>query len=211
MRSTTNFEKTDKRQQLLEVAETLFARHGFEAVSIRQLAKEADVNVAMVSYYFGSKDGLFEAVLAEKFPKTRERLQLLAADTQLSPWEKLASTIDIYVEKFMNGRNFHRVLMREMSLKQRPQHVKLIAAYMAENQQIIRGFIEEGQVKGQFRYVDTEMTIASVFGTLSSVVNNSNLVTGMNEDNMYTTAQQTRVKDHLKAMLQSHLMVTKAG
>ncbi len=55
MADTTGAEKTDKRQHLLDTAESLFAQQGYEAVSIRQLAAEAGVNVAMVSYYFGSK------------------------------------------------------------------------------------------------------------------------------------------------------------
>ena len=211
MTLAANLEKTDKRQHLLEVAELLFARHGFEAVSIRELAKEAKVNIAMVSYYFGSKEGLFEAVLAAKFPKTRERLQELAANPALSPWEKLAHTVDLYVEKMMRERDFHRVIMREMSLRQRPANVKLITTHMAHNLQLIRGFIEEGQAKGIFRYVDTEMTIASLFGTISSVINNGSLLCSMlgevNEDSLFTATHQNRIKNHLKAMLQSHLMI----
>lgn len=46
------------RERLLEVARELFARHGVDNVTVRTLAEVADVNVAAVNYYFGSKDGL---------------------------------------------------------------------------------------------------------------------------------------------------------
>ena len=47
---------SDKRDYILDVAERLFAEQGFEAISIREISKAADINIAMVSYYFGSKE-----------------------------------------------------------------------------------------------------------------------------------------------------------
>lgn len=46
------------RERILEVAQELFATRGFDAVSVRELAQAAEVNLAAVNYYFGSKDGL---------------------------------------------------------------------------------------------------------------------------------------------------------
>lgn len=62
------------RERLLDIAEELFAQHGFEGVTIRQVARQADVDVALPSYYFGSKLGMFDAVLkrrADIFNKLR--------------------------------------------------------------------------------------------------------------------------------------------
>ena len=53
----------DKQIQILEVAETLFAEKGFDGTSIRDIAKEAKINIAMVSYYFGSKERLLESLI----------------------------------------------------------------------------------------------------------------------------------------------------
>lgn len=52
---------TDVSERILEVAESLFARKGF-AVSLREITAAADVNLAAVNYYFGSKTKLTEAV-----------------------------------------------------------------------------------------------------------------------------------------------------
>ena len=49
----------DKQIQILEVAEILFAEKGFDGTSIRNIAKLAKINIAMVSYYFGSKERAF--------------------------------------------------------------------------------------------------------------------------------------------------------
>jgi len=50
--------------RLVTAAEELFARRGFEAVSIRDITKGAEMNIASVNYHFGSRDGLVAAVMA---------------------------------------------------------------------------------------------------------------------------------------------------
>lgn len=203
-------EKADRRLQLLDVAERLFAKNGYEAVSIRQLASEAGMNVAMVSYYFGSKEKLFEALLENKLPKTRAQLENLAK-TDMSPWEKLSRTIELYVEKFYEGRDFHRVVTREMSLRQRPEHVKLITHHMARNMEVVRGFILEGQEKGMFRYVDVELTMTTIFATISTAISNTGLMCMMlradTEDQLYTEHNKARIINHVKSVMQAHLLL----
>jgi hypothetical protein len=79
--------------------------------------------------------------------------------------------------------------------------------------EIIRGFILEGQEKGVFKYVDVEMTMASIFGSISMLVNSSSLVCALVHENetevLYSEAYRNRLKSHLKSMMQSHLMVTR--
>lgn len=45
-----------KQVQIFEVAERLFAENGYDGTSIRSIAKQADINIAMISYYFGLKE-----------------------------------------------------------------------------------------------------------------------------------------------------------
>ena len=61
--------------RLVEAAEKLFAEKGFEAVSVRDITKEAGANVAAVNYHFGSRDGLVLAVMSRYLtPVNQERL-----------------------------------------------------------------------------------------------------------------------------------------
>src|SRR3954454_7892011 len=63
---------------LLNAAEALFAEHEFDSVSTRDIANRAKVNLALVHYYFGTKQKLFRAVLARRIEElSRRRLQLL--------------------------------------------------------------------------------------------------------------------------------------
>ena len=54
----------DTRERIREAARVRFLADGYQAVSLRAIAAEAGVDVALVSYYFGSKQGLFAATMA---------------------------------------------------------------------------------------------------------------------------------------------------
>ena len=69
----------DVRKRLVEVARELFARRGFGEVGIREIARAADVTPGMISYYFGGKVGLYEAMLASVFEEMFGRVRELAA------------------------------------------------------------------------------------------------------------------------------------
>ena len=56
----------DVRGRVLDVAEELFAKHGFDGVSTRVIARRAGATSAMIHYYFDSKRALFDAVVARR-------------------------------------------------------------------------------------------------------------------------------------------------
>ncbi len=66
------------KDRILDAAEQLFARHGFYGVSVRDITKAADVDVALVSYHFGGKRELFAAVFQRRAEQLNpERLAML--------------------------------------------------------------------------------------------------------------------------------------
>lgn len=58
--------------RILDIAEGLFASHGIQGTSIRQITELASVNVAAVNYHFGTKDKLVDAVIQRRFQKLEE-------------------------------------------------------------------------------------------------------------------------------------------
>jgi len=70
---------SDTRRRLLEAAEALFIRHGYEGMLLRQITSEAKVNLAAVNYHFGSKEALVQELLSSRLDRLNaERLQLLS-------------------------------------------------------------------------------------------------------------------------------------
>lgn len=68
------------RQRLLDAGERLFAAHGWNGVSIRTIAAEADVPLSALNYHFGEKENLLAEIFAARAaPIAAERMRLLAA------------------------------------------------------------------------------------------------------------------------------------
>lgn len=75
----TTAERPDRKQAILLAAEKLFAQRGYHAVSLRQIAEEASVPLALVGYYYGQKHELFHAIFAHWSGTIAERLAALRA------------------------------------------------------------------------------------------------------------------------------------
>ncbi|MBI5259928.1 MAG: TetR/AcrR family transcriptional regulator [Burkholderiales bacterium] len=91
--------RPDRRQAILLAAEKLFALRGYHAVSIRQIAEEAQVPLALVSYYFGAKHELFIAIFAHWNATIEARLAALRR-VPLVPQDE--ATLGAIVEAFVN-------------------------------------------------------------------------------------------------------------
>jgi AcrR family transcriptional regulator len=71
------------KEQLVVTAERLFAVHGIDAVSLRQISVEAgNANNSAVQYHFGSKEGLVQAIFEYRIPHLTRRRQLLEAEAR---------------------------------------------------------------------------------------------------------------------------------
>ena len=88
----------DRQTRILDAAENAIAELGFAGASLRHIVLEAQVNLATVYYYFGSKGGLMEAVLKRRFgPLRQEHLALL------QQFEKAAGGRPLKVEKILEA------------------------------------------------------------------------------------------------------------
>ncbi|NQX60559.1 TetR family transcriptional regulator [Paenibacillus qinlingensis] len=61
-------QESDMKMKILLAAKKLFAQHGYDATSVRQICEEAGANVALVSYYFGGKESVFHEIFKQFFP-----------------------------------------------------------------------------------------------------------------------------------------------
>ena len=61
----------DPKKRIIQEASALFAKRGFSGVGVREIAKAADVNISMISYYFGGKIGLLKSMIEEYFISVR--------------------------------------------------------------------------------------------------------------------------------------------
>ena len=88
----------DKQIQILQVAEKLFAEKGYDGTSIRDISKEAKINIAMVSYYFGSKEKLLERLIYFRTSGLKMKLENLFKEN-LPPLEKIEKFKQLQINK----------------------------------------------------------------------------------------------------------------
>jgi AcrR family transcriptional regulator len=161
-------EHIDKKEAILAAAEELFSDQDFDAVSVRDLAKKANVNIAMISYYFGSKEKLLEELIASKIETSQIALRQISADG-MNPWDKMQAIVNLYVDKLTANRKFQRVVTRELSSNVRPQLRETMMAKMRVNREFIKGIIQEGIDQKIFRKdVDLQMVMMSMLPSRTS-------------------------------------------
>ncbi|NCI46982.1 TetR/AcrR family transcriptional regulator [Sediminibacterium soli] len=201
----------EKKEHIIDTAMELFAEKGFEGCSIRDLATKAGVNLAMVNYYFGSKDKLFEAIVEHKARFMRGRLDEIAADSKLDSLQKMDAVIESYVNKIISNPSFHKLLYQELLVNERNDMHDAIIKIFVKNTQTVRGIIEQGIRKKQFRKVDPQLTMATLMGTINQVMLSKAmcvmLMDGQENFDPYTdTNFKARLVRHLKQVLHSLLL-----
>lgn len=91
----------DRPRAILAAAEHLFAAHGYHAVSLRRIADEAGVPLALVDYHFGRKHALFDAVIARGRGNVEARVAALQGATGDAGRQPRDLTLEHIVEAFV--------------------------------------------------------------------------------------------------------------
>jgi TetR/AcrR family transcriptional regulator, regulator of cefoperazone and chloramphenicol sensitivity len=120
MSKATRAPRTDgeaTRARILVVAGELFAATGYAETTSKAIAASAGADQASINYHFGSRKGLYQAVLAEAHGRIIKLADLRRwAESELAPQAKLGALIEHLVERAQAGsKGWHlRVLAREL-------------------------------------------------------------------------------------------------
>ena len=198
----------DKQIKILEVAETLFAEKGFDGTSIRDISKVAKINVAMVSYYFGSKEKLLESLILFKTSGLKEQLVNLI-DENMEPVEKINKLIELYINRLNCNKGIYRILHFELASKKRVLDLQSFSEIKKSNLKSLELIIQEGQAKGVFRKdVIIPLITPTILGTYFHFQMNKpffedilNLKTAKSFNNYIKTDLTKHIQQTIKALL----------
>lgn len=155
------------RDQILDAAERLFARQGFDPTTIKEIGAEAQLNPALLYYYFGSKEELYKAVLQ------RMVTELVATGGQVmeatpAPADAIRALVATQVEFMLARPEIPKLIVREM-IDHDAHHAETVILQLAAGLfRRLCDLIERGQRAGVFR-ADLEPRFAAV-STISQVV-----------------------------------------
>lgn len=187
----------------MEAAERLFAEKGFDGTSVRDIAEEAGVNLAMISYYFGSKEKLMESLFVHRGNSITLQLESMLQNKEMTSLQKAYGLIDSYMDKIMKLQCFHKIMSREQMADVKGATTKLIHQLKKKNQELVQQLISEGQKKGEFRKnIDVPLLMATLIGTTGHLVTTQHYYRKLN--NLETLSDEDFEK-HIKKKLSSHL------
>lgn len=192
-------------------AENLFAEKGFNGTSVRDIAEKAGINLAMVSYYFGSKEKLLEAIFDYRGEIAKLTLESIVGQPGLSSLEKVYLLVDSYISKIMNQQCFHKILAREQVMNNTDAIAGLIFRMKKRNQDIISRLIHEGQKKGEFKKnIDVAMMMTTMVGTANHLITTKHYYRQLSNhqampDDQFNKLIQKKLGSHLKFLLKALL------
>lgn len=202
---------TEKHTHIIRKAEILFAEKGFEGTTVRDIAQAADVNLAMISYYFGSKEKLIEALFVYRMGEVKLSIQSVVNNQGIHPFQKIVVLIDQYIERVFDNQDFYKVLFTEQVLNKNRAVINAIKMYKSEFIAMISQVLEEGLKLGMFKYqADTMLLLTSMTGSVMQMVINKdfykevNQLTKMKEET-YDSLLKEKLSLHIKQIFKATL------
>lgn len=144
---------TDKKEDVFNSAVKLFNMYGYHGTSVRAISEEAGVNIALISYYFGGKKGLLEALITafyEDYIKMMEKAvapSILNTGSPLQQIRNLAAEMLAYQqERFYLSRLVHRELTIDSVLIR-----EVMSTYLMKEKYMLEYVFKKGIASGEIR------------------------------------------------------------
>lgn len=185
---------SEKQIHILDVAEKLIAKKGFEGTSIRDISSEANINVAMISYYFGSKEKMMSYLYRYRVQKTRESFAEFAEIIKDGkPEMQMKELVKYVVNQLFKFNYFHGFVTQEL---RHTEHLKddLLEFYTTFTSKL-DDVIKKGVTSGVFTNAPKpEDVLTVILGSSLFVIRNKNFyelyVSGKDENYLQDAEQK---------------------
>lgn len=165
---------TEKQIHILDIAEELIAKKGYEGTSVRDICSKANINVAMISYYFGSKEKMMSYLYQYRVLKTRENFSEFA-DTikEGKPEMQMREMIKYIVSQLFKYNYFHGFVTQEL------RHTENLKDELLDFYQLfvkkLDEVIKKGVTSGVFTFTPKpEDILTMIIGSTLFVIRNKN-------------------------------------
>lgn len=193
---------TEKQIHILDIAEELIAKKGYEGTSVRDICSKANINVAMISYYFGSKEKMMSYLYQYRVLKTRENFSEFA-DTikEGKPEMQMREMIKYIVSQLFKYNYFHGFVTQEL------RHTENLKDELLDFYQLfvkkLDEVIKKGVASGVFTFTPKpEDILTMIIGSTLFVIRNKNFyelyVPSKNEE---TYAKEAEKKVRMNLLL----------
>lgn len=150
---------TDTARDLLRVARRLFASHGYDGASVRAITSAAHANLGAITYHFGSKQELYNRVVAECAEPLADAV-ISALELDGDVMERVAHVVRAYFEHIFADEDTGRVLLQANVIGKNTPETALAAIRRIHG--ALLGLVLEGQREGLIREGDPRLLGLSI-------------------------------------------------
>lgn len=199
-------EQNAKKIHLMECAEKLFAENGYAETSIREIAKLASVNSAMISYYFGSKEKLIIAILDYRTANLDEVMRSTQTENS-SALERIMAISDFYIDKVFEQRYFYKLLYQLQSSEAQSNLIEHFNTLRNRNHYLLKSIFESGSAACEFGPdLDVAMVISTLMGSINYIVFNQGYYRDVSDlkkmpEKKFNELLKARAKMHLRKLI----------
>lgn len=206
----TEMKLSAKKIQILNVAEELFSQQGFDGTSVRAIAKIAEVNIAMISYYFGSKEKLLGELINRRMSGFGDKLNEIANGSGTFA-ERLNTLTATILKQAHTNRRIHKILHFEFSHGNRKIKFDNFINQKTETFAAISAFIDAGQKEGVFsKDVNIKLIVPTILGTYFHYIFNKRFyerVLGLGEGKTLDQFVYNELTQHIQQTIYALLQI----
>lgn len=161
-------EKGEKtKRKVIDAAVALFNVKGYSGTSIRAIADQAGVNVALISYYFGNKQGLLENLMTDFLENYTNIVEKGYQDLgQGSSKKSLIAVVDNLLKYQQENHHLARFVHREVTLDSVLVR-ELMMTYFMKEKHFLKGIIESGMKSSEFRKISSDYVAIQIRALLT--------------------------------------------
>lgn len=211
--SAKSSKKYSKKQlQIMEQALSIFAQKGFDGASVRDIAKASNINIAMISYYFGSKLQLLEAIFDHMNEEAKDLLADIMFERDLDPIQRFDKIIDGYFAYVADHPNFTIIITKEQFNTSLPFLKNVVNLLRNRTRSLLEAGMREAVRQGYFNEKVSLSTVASiVMGTVHQLIYNPQFLSLSNnqdstEKDLYQSTIINKTLEELKYILKLALV-----
>jgi AcrR family transcriptional regulator len=154
------------KMKIAQAAIHLFDSQGFDGTTVRQIAKQADVNVALISYYFKNKQGLMEYIMVHYYEELFRRLAKCKEQIQMeSRFSLLTLMLKELIRYQAESHKVTRFIHRELSLESMLGR-EIMCIYIQQIKHDLSSVIEEGIMAGEFPSIHVDGIVMNLLSMI---------------------------------------------
>lgn len=191
--------ENDTADRIIDTAIPLFAKKGFVAVTIREVADAAQINSSAISYYFKGKEGLYQAVLEKTFLPVATLLKTVVTMTDMKSIESL-TTYAKNAAIIHRERPFLARFMNSELANPTPCGEAVIRKYISQLYQFLHAALRQGVDAGE---IVPELNLGHAAISLAGIMNFYFIVTPLIKK--FTVVSESSDEEYIMQALRIYL------